>query len=188
MNLTRLAFSTWLLFCGPLAAAAQDAAGIYGVYNEGSLDAGDGIAPGSNILIFSGQFAVGPAVPQTAPTYPLVTTLAGTSVRATVGGVTVDLYVLGAETQWVRAMFPSRTPVGDGTLVVTYNGQSSVPYRLHVVERHLSIYDGSWCGPSSLPKPPSFCVHRAVQNADRLGAVTANSLTAPARSGAFVTL
>ena len=149
-----------------LAAMATHAAnppgGVFGVDNESGLGAGVLVAPGSNVLVFSGDLAIGPPVPQTAATFPLVKSLAGTSVKVTVGGITLDAYVLGLETQWVRAMLPGNTPVGDGQLVVTYNGRSSVPYQLAVRERSFGIYDGSWCGPTSAPSRPSFCVNRVA--------------------------
>lgn len=172
----------------PLAHADDESLGIYGVYSEAALGGSVTIARGSNMLIFSGDFPVGPSAPRKADGFPLVTSLAGTSVRVMVGAAAVDAYVLGAETQFVRALLPSPTPLGDGTLVVTYNGQSSVPYRIRVVERQFAIYDGSWCGPSSLPKQPSFCVPRTVQNANSAGEISANSLLAPARPGQLVTL
>ena len=150
----------------------------------GSLD----IAPGSNMLIFSEGFPVGPADPRTSSGFPLVTMLADVSVRVTVGGVSLDAYVLGAETHWVRAMLPSGTPLGDGSLVVTYNGRSSAPYKLPVRAQGFRIYDGGWCGPTFLSSHPSFCVGRAVQNIDQNGAVSANSLLVPVRPGQLVTL
>jgi len=167
--------------------AADPPERIYGVYNESSLGS-LAVAPGSNMLIFSGGFPVGPPIAQTSVRFPLVTMLAGTSVRVTVNGISLDAYILGAEAQWVRALLPSSTPIGDGQLVVTYDGRTSVPYRLTVRERGFGIYGGGWCGPTSAPSRPSFCVDRAVQNIDAAGNVSTNSLVAPARPGQLVTL
>jgi len=176
-----------LLVAVPVTHAAGQPEGIYGVYNEAGLGSLN-IAPGSNILIFSGDFPVGAAVPRTSSGFPLVTNLAGTSVRLTVAGVSLDAYILGAEAQWVRAMLPSSTPLGDGLLVVTYNGRSSAPYWLPVRAQGFGLYDGGWCGPLSYPSRPSFCVDRAVQNIDAAGGVSPNSLVVPARPGQLVTL
>jgi hypothetical protein len=96
----------------PAVQAADPPEGIYGVYRESARSATDRVAPGSNVLIFSGIFRIGPVTPQTAAGLPLVTTLAGESVKVTVGGISLDAYVLGAETQWVRAMLPSSIPGG----------------------------------------------------------------------------
>jgi uncharacterized protein (TIGR03437 family) len=72
-------------------------------------------------------------------------------------------------------------------LTVAYNGQTSEPYRIRVVERQFRLYDGSWCGPSAFPVAPSFCVPRAVQNLDSAGTVS-NTLLTPARTGQLVAL
>ena len=140
------------------------------------------------MLIFSGGFPIGPSVPRSASGFPLVTSLAGTSVRVSAGGSTVSAFIIGTESHWVRALLPSGTPLGDGTLVVTYQGQDSVPYRISVVPRQFAIYGGTGCGPSSFPVPPSFCVPRAVQNVNFAGGTQLNSFVAPARPGEFLVL
>src|SRR5439155_2280109 len=104
-------------------------------------------------------------VPQTAPEFPLVTSLAGTSVRVTVNARTIDAFILAAESRWIRALLPSNTPLGDASLVVTWNGHETLPsYGNRVVERHFGIYDGSYAPPAYLA--PSFLVPRVVQNID----------------------
>ena len=169
---------------GILAAAEESNPGIYGVYGEAG-GFSYSIAPGSNFLIFSGRLAVGPATPKLAKGFPLVTNLSGTSVRVTIGSLSVSVYILATETTWVRALLPSATPLGDGLLTVSYNGATSVPYRITVVKRHFGIYDGAVCGSST---PPSFCVPRAVQNVRPTGDVSNNSLLQSARPEQFVTL
>ena len=186
-SLSRVLVLVWLIAALPEIRATDPPQGIYGAYNESDA-ASQYVAPGSTVLIFSGDVPVGPEALQAATRFPLVTTLAGTSVKITVAGISSDAYVLGAETHWVRAMLPSGTPLGDGQLVVTYNGRSSVPYRLLVRERGFGVYNGSACSPSFTPAPPGFCVGRAVQNIDASGAVSTNSLLAPARPGQLVTL
>jgi uncharacterized protein (TIGR03437 family) len=57
--------------------------------------------------------------------YPLPTTLNGTTVSVTVGGTNVSAYVefasqLNSTLAQVNAVLPSNTPVGTGTLTVTY--------------------------------------------------------------------
>jgi uncharacterized protein (TIGR03437 family) len=170
------------------ACTAEETEPIFGVYNEASIAEAVRIAPGSNMLIFSGVFPIGPDVAATAPAVPPVTSLAGASVRVTVGDAAVDAYLLGAETNYIRAMLPAGTPPGEGRLVVTYNGRPSAPYLIQVVKRHFAIYDGSWCGRSSFPKQPSFCMPRSVRNARDGGASIENSLTEPARPGQLITL
>ena len=179
----------WLAAANLGAAYADEPPALaYGVYSEASRASSEVVARGSNILIFSFGVPEGPAIRAAAAAFPLATSLAGTSVRVTIGSSAVDAYVLAAETLWVRALVPSYAPLGDGSLVVTYNGQAGVPHRIRIVERQFAIDDGSWCDPSSDPQPPGFCVPRGVQNINPAGDVAANSLVTPARPGQLVTL
>jgi uncharacterized protein (TIGR03437 family) len=145
----------------------------------------EAVAPGSVILISSGV-QVGPSLPQSASGFPLRTSLAGTSVRVTVGTVTVDAFILATESRWVRALLPSNTPLGDGQLVVSYNGQASPPDAIRVVGRRFGIYSGEFTPPGYLA--PSVYVPRAVQNLNSANDVTLNSLVSPAQPGQPIVL
>ncbi len=84
------------------------------------------IAQGSLFVIFG--INLGPdTLAQSG--YPLTPTLAGTSVKVTVGSTSTDALVLYTSTRQVAAILPSRTAVGSGVLVVTYNGSigQSIP-------------------------------------------------------------
>lgn len=67
------------------------------------------------------------------PSYPLPTALNGTQVSVTVSGTTVQAYVefaaqfnnLSPPLAQVNAVLPSNTPVGTGTLTLTYSSQST---------------------------------------------------------------
>ncbi len=144
------------------------------------------IAPGSVILISAG-YQIGPLIPQTALGFPLLTSLAGTSVRVTVNGRTVDAFVLAAESRWIRALLPSNTPLGDASIVVTWNGHESLPSSGNrIVQRHFGIYDGSYQPPAYLA--PTFLIPRVVQNIDSGGGSVLNSLLRPAKPGQLVGL
>jgi len=100
-----------------------------------------GIAQGSLFSIFGTNLAPSPAVQAT--TYPLQTTLGGTSVKVTVNGVSKDAYIsfaaaLGGYDQ-INAILPSDTPVGTGTVTVTYKGQTSAPAPITVVKTQPGI-------------------------------------------------
>jgi len=144
------------------------------------------VAPGSLVLIHSTNLAIGPATGVVARGFPLITNLAGTSAAVRVGGRVIDLYILATEQQWTRALLPSTTPLGDGTLVVTYNG-SAIETLVRVVERQLRLYDGSWCRNATPVARPSFCVGRAVQNLGLEGAVE-NTLATAAKPGQLIAL
>jgi hypothetical protein len=64
----------------------------------------------------------------------------------------------------------------------------SAAYRLQIVDRHLGLYDGTWCAPSAFEVQNPFCVQRAVQNIEESGRTTLNSFLGPARPKQIVTL
>jgi uncharacterized protein (TIGR03437 family) len=70
----------------------------------------------------------------------LQTTLGGTSVNVTVGGQTVNAYIMGAASWQVNALLPSNTPTGSGTVTVTYNKQNSAPEPVEIVTASFATY------------------------------------------------
>ena len=72
--------------------------------------------------------------------FPLPLALAGTSIKATVDGTTVDLYMIYTSTKQLAAILPSQTPEGTGTLTVTYNGQTSAAAPIRVVRSAFGIF------------------------------------------------
>jgi uncharacterized protein (TIGR03437 family) len=65
--------------------------------------------------------------------FPLPTTLDNTSIKVTSGGTTVDAIMIYTTPGQVAAILPSNTPVGSGTLTLTYNGQSSSAVPVQIV-------------------------------------------------------
>jgi len=123
---------------GTAAAAAASAPSITQVLNNYSYvlqgQPNYGIAPGSLFVIFgTGLSSSAPPVLQSSAAPGLPLTLNQTSVSVTVNGVayTPALYYTSA-TQ-VAAVLPSTVPVGDGTITVTYNQQTSAPAPIQVV-------------------------------------------------------
>jgi uncharacterized protein (TIGR03437 family) len=97
-----------------------------------------GIAQGGLLVAFGA--GLGPGGWNAVSAFPLQKTLNGISIRVTVGSTTVDClpmnsYGAGASATQVVALLPSSTPVGDGTFVLTYNGQASAPASIKVVAR-----------------------------------------------------
>lgn len=76
--------------------------------------------------------------------YPL--SLSGTSVKVTVGGQTRDCIMYYTLNVQIAAILPSSTPLGTGTLTVTYNGQTSAPSPITVVANNLGLYTLSSSG------------------------------------------
>jgi len=85
-----------------------------------------GIAPGSLFAIqgmnLNGNFT---PVLQSSAAPGLPKTLNQTSLSVTVNGITTTPALYYASSNAVAAVLPSNTPVGNGTLTVTYNGQSA---------------------------------------------------------------
>ena len=83
---------------------------------------------------------MGPVVLVSAAVFPLTTELAGTSVQVTVDTVTVDCLMVYTSSGQLAAVLPSDTPLGEGILTVTFNGETSEPSSILVVEHNIGIY------------------------------------------------
>lgn len=136
------------------AAAVAAAPSINGVVNAASwlptALPNSGIAQGA-MFIVSGS-GLGPSTLQSAPNkFPLPTTggLAGTTITVTVGGVTETCIMLYSYAGQVAAILPSATPIGTGTLTLTYQSASST-FAVQVVAASFGTFalneDGSGPG------------------------------------------
>ncbi len=124
LNSLRLAFFALMLSVTLAAAPA-----LSGIYNAGSWLPSPlpnaGLAQGA-IFTVTGS-GLGPSTLQEAFSYPLPTTqgLGGTTIQATVGGVTETCIMIYTSATQVAAILPSATPLGTGTLRLSYQGGSS---------------------------------------------------------------
>ena len=105
-----------------LSSAVNGASYLNSILENGKL------APGVLFVAFGS--GMGPASIVRAVKFPLPKDLGGTSIRATVGGTAVDCIMLYTTASQVAAILPSNTPVGTGTMTVTYNGDTSAPFQL----------------------------------------------------------
>jgi uncharacterized protein (TIGR03437 family) len=114
-----------LAYTAILAAAPA----IVGVYNAASWIPvslpNSGVAQGA-IFTVTGT-GLGPSTLQQVQNYPLPTTqgLAGTTIQVTVGAVTETCIMIYTVATQVAAILPSATPIGSGTLTLTYQGAKS---------------------------------------------------------------
>ena len=108
-----------------------------------------GVARGSLFVVFGVD--MGPVVLVSASVFPLTAELAGTSVQATVDSVTVDCLMVYTSSGQLAAVLPSDTPLGEGTLTVTFNGETSEPSSILVVEHNIGIYGLRAVGRPSSP-------------------------------------
>jgi uncharacterized protein (TIGR03437 family) len=82
---------------------------------------------------------LGPASVVVANSYPLQTTLAGTSVQVVVRGQTTNAIMYYAGSQQVAAILPSTTPLGFGQMNVSYDSRTS-SYPINVVQSNVAMY------------------------------------------------
>ena len=102
-----------------------------------------GVAQGARFVLLGKD--LGPAEAARNEAYPLAIELGGVSVKVTVGGSTVDAWVLSASATSVVAMLPSAAPTGKGTVALTFNGESSQG-DIEVVSRAVGVFAGGTRG------------------------------------------
>lgn len=136
-----------------------------------------GIAPGSFVSIFGR--GIGPVVPVAKDSLPLDPAgFAGVQVQVAVGAAVVNVPVVFASSSQLNVMLPSQTPVGEGTLRVTFGGRTTEPYPIRVAATNVGIFT-----PNRQGFGPA-----ASQNASDNGLVIENTLLTPARPGQVVEL
>ena len=109
-----------------------------------------GIAQGSLFFVFGSGLAIPgtEAVLQNAVGNILPTTINGATITVTVGGTTVTPAMYYAQPTAVAGVLPSNTPLGAGTVTVTYNNQTSNSYNITVVANAMGFlaYDEGGTG------------------------------------------
>lgn len=129
------------------ALFAQPAVNDGGILNAASYMSsklpGGAIAQGSIFVVFGAR--MGPAAIAQAG-FPLPSTLAGTNVRVTSGGQTLDCPLVYTLASQLAAILPSNTPVGNATLTVTFNGQTSAPRSFRVVNASFGTFSLNQAG------------------------------------------
>jgi len=125
--------TTLQVFTGPVISNATNAASniTAGLPNAG-------IAQGSIFTLFGTN--LGPGTISIAQSAFQNTNLSGTSIGVTVNGTTVAPLLYYTSATQVAALLPSNTPVGTGTITVTYNGQVGLASPITVVANNLGIF------------------------------------------------
>lgn len=90
-----------------------------------------GIAQGSIVDLFGAGLAT---TTNAAQSFPLPTSLSGTSVSITINSVTTQAILYYVSPGQINAIIPSATPAGTGQLTVTVNGKTSAPAPITVVQ------------------------------------------------------
>ena len=139
-----------------LPIAAQAGPTVTGVVNNYSfIPSGypnSGVAPSSIIAIFGSGMANAPTgsltLESSAGPAGIPKSLNGASISVTVGGKTVNPAMYFAIPTQIAAVLPASTPVGNGTLTVTFNGAASNAFPIQVVSSALGLdtYYGTGSG------------------------------------------
>src|SRR5207247_1836757 len=91
-----------------------------------------------SIFVLYGS-AMGPTAISTAPTLPFGTSLAGTSIKVTAGGMTFSPFMVYTVAGQVAAVMPSGVPAGSATVQVTYNGATGPAFSTLIVTSDFGI-------------------------------------------------
>jgi uncharacterized protein (TIGR03437 family) len=98
------------------------------------------IALGSIFTVFG--YSLGPLDLVQAGSYPLPTLLSGTSIKITAGSTSFNCPMIYTSYSQLSAILPSNAPIGDATLMVTYNGVTGTffPAHITIVSSSFGIY------------------------------------------------
>jgi uncharacterized protein (TIGR03437 family) len=105
-----------------------------------------GIAPGSLVVIYGANLATPGSQPVLQdPSKALPLTLNGSSVTITVNGTKIQPAFYYAIPTQLAVVIPSSTPVGTGTITVSFGGQTSAPAPITIVPSAFGFdyYDGT---------------------------------------------
>jgi uncharacterized protein (TIGR03437 family) len=169
----RLFFS--ILFCAGLTFHAQAQAVNAANYRVPGMP-GAGVAQGS-IFILYGTF-LGPGSLVQANSLPLPITLGDTSVTVTVGAVTLNCYMIYSSADQVAMVLPSNTPVGGGSVTLTYIGRTSNAIAIQVVASSFGTFSLNQAGYGP----------GVIQNYDSAGNPSTNTINNAAQPGQTVVI
>ncbi len=99
---------------------------------------GGGLGQGSMVIIFGVN--LGPGQILIVSAFPLPLEMGGTSARITMGATTVRAIMIYTLASQVAIIIPSNTPLGNGTLVLTYNGRNSAAFPVRIVRATFGIF------------------------------------------------
>jgi uncharacterized protein (TIGR03437 family) len=154
-----------------------------------------GIALGSMFVIKGTN--LGPSTVVVANTFPLQTTLGGTSISVSIGGRSVPAIPYYTLDRQLAAILPSTVFAGAATMIVSYGGRSSTPFPFTIVTSNVAVYtlsstgtgqavaalgDNTLVSPTNAPNPGEV----VVIYANGLGPVTFDE-TQPAQAGDLLT-
>jgi len=96
-----------------------------------------GIPQGSIFVLYGS--GMGPSTISIAPSLPYSTTLGGTSITVTAGGLTFNPYIIYTLSTQVAAVMPSNVTLGSATIKVTEFGLTSAAFSATIVQNNFGI-------------------------------------------------
>ncbi len=96
-----------------------------------------GIAQGSIFVLYGS--GMGPSTISLAPSLPYQTSLGGTSITVTAGGLTFSPYIIYTLSTQVVAVMPSNVVVGSATIKVTSFGLTSAGFATTIVQNNFGV-------------------------------------------------
>ncbi len=118
------------------------AVGTGGVVNTASYRSGSppggSLAQGSFFSIYGSD--VGPEQFVKAEAYPIPTSLGDVTVTVTQGTTVMEAYPVFVSKGQMNAILPSRVPLGDGEVVVSYRGRTSPPAPVRIASANLGLF------------------------------------------------
>jgi uncharacterized protein (TIGR03437 family) len=152
VRITTIIGSVWLgmaLMAGTLAAQNPSFTGIVNAASDIPPGFSNyGIAQGSIFVVYGSSLGPANLVQATIP-LPTTAGLGGTSITITVGSTTVTAPIIYTSAVQVAAIMPSTTPVGNGMLSLTFNGNTgATPVTVVVSAFGISTFNYSGSGPA----------------------------------------
>ena len=138
-----------LLLIVPMFVGAAATPVVSGVVNAASNLGpglpGAGIAQGSIFTVYGSSFGTGTC--NQAVAFPLPTQVCGVTLTVTVNSTSVAPLILGVYFgDQINAILPSLTPTGNGTITVSYGGQTSAALPIQVVSGAFGAFTPSQTG------------------------------------------
>jgi uncharacterized protein (TIGR03437 family) len=160
-----------LAFVFPVAALAQSAPTVTGITNNYSyIPAGfpnSWFSPSSIVTIFGTNMAAALPLKFQSSAAGLPKTLNETTVSFTVNGITTTAPIYYAIPTQLAVVVPAATPIGSGTLTVTYNNTASNAFPIQVVKSALGLdtFNGTGGGLIAATNPETYALYTYTNSA-----------------------
>ena len=98
-----------------------------------------GVAQGSPFAVFGTGLAA-PGTQSVVSSFPIPVEMSGVAVQVSGSGTVLNAPIVYVTDKQVGAILPSRVPLGNATVSLSYQGRSSDPFTITVVRRSFGIF------------------------------------------------